>query len=386
MDSVARAAQLAPRLAARAFETVRTRRMLPEIVALLRDAGLFRVLQPARWGGDEASLHRHLDVVEVVASGCGATGWCLGVMHAHAWLMGLFAEAAQRDVYGADPDARIAAVLAPRGTARRAGEDYIVSGFWPFCSGCHHAQWLILGAAVRAESDRSLDEVVLLVPAAEAAIQDDWYVGGLAGTGSNSIILRDVTVPAHRALSMPAVFAGRAPGSPLHRSTLYYSSAAPALALFLCGPALGIARSALRAFIDRLPGRIVSYTFDEKQGDMPVTHLEVAEAATKLDTARLVLHAVADEIEAWAGRREVMPLERRAKSRMDCAYAARLCLESTELLYLASGGAGLAETSTLQLAQRDLHAINMHGLLALKTNLEMYGRALLGHAPNTPVL
>jgi len=119
---------------------------------------------------------------------------------------------------------------------------------------------------------------------------------------------------------------------------------------------------------------------------MPVTHLEVAEAATKLDTARLVLHAVADEIEAWAGRREVMPLERRAKSRMDCAYAARLCLESTELLYLASGGAGLAETSTLQLAQRDLHAINMHGLLALKTNLEMYGRALLGHAPNTPVL
>lgn len=98
MDSVARAAQLAPRLAARAFETVRARRLLPENVALLRDTGLFRVLQPARWGGDEASLHRHLDVVEAVASGCGATGWCLGVMHAHAWLTGLFAEAAQRDV------------------------------------------------------------------------------------------------------------------------------------------------------------------------------------------------------------------------------------------------------------------------------------------------
>lgn len=386
MDSVARAAQLAPQLAARAFETAQARRMLPANVVLLRDAGLFRVLQSARWGGDEATLHQHLDVVEAVASGCGATGWCLGVMHAHAWLMGLFAEPAQREVYGADPDARIAAVLAPRGTARRVGDAYVVSGFWPFCSGCHHAQWLILGAGVRGDSDAVRDEVVLLVPAAEAAIQDDWYAGGLAGTGSNSIVLRDVTVPAHRALSMPAVLAGRAPGSLLHRSTLYYSAAAPALALFLCGPALGIARRALRAFVERLPGRVVSYTFDEKQAEMPVTHLEVAEAATKLDTARLVLHAVAGEIEAWAGRRELMPPERRAKARMDCAYAVRLCLESTELLYLASGGAGLAETSTIQLAARDLHAINMHGLLALKTNLEMYGRTLLGLPPNTPVL
>ncbi len=71
---------------------------------------------------------------------------------------------------------------------------------------------------------------------------------------------------------------------------------------------------------------------------------------------------------------------------MDCAYAVRLCLESTELLYLASGGAGLAETNAIQLAARDLHAVNMHGLLAMKTNLETYGRALLGLPPNTPVL
>jgi len=102
--------------------------------------------------------------------------------------------------------------------------------------------------------------------------------------------------------------------------------------------------------------------------------------------ARLVLQAVASEIELWAGRREVMPPGRRAEARMDCAYAVRPCLEATEILYLASGSAGLAETSALQLAVRDLHAINMHGLLALKTNLETYGRVLLGLPPNTPVL
>lgn len=385
-ESTARAAQLAPQLAARAQDTVQARRMLAENAELLREAGLFRTLQPARWGGDEASLHRHLDIVEAVSSGCGATGWCLGVMHAHSWLMGLFGESAQRDVYGANPDARIAAVLAPRGTARRNGDGYVLSGFWPFCSGCHHAQWLIFGASVADDAGRAVDEAVFLIPSEHAAIQDDWYAGGLAGTGSNSVMVKDVVVPAHRMLSMPGVREGRAPGAGLHRTTLYYSAAVPALALFLCGPALGIARRALETFIQRLPGRTVAYTFQEKQLEMPVTHLEVAEAATKLDTARLVLHAVADEIGSWAERRQVMPVVRRVKARMDCAYAVRLCLESSELLYLASGGAGLAESNPIQLAARDLHAINLHGMLAMKTNLETYGRTLLGLAPNTPTL
>lgn len=385
-ESVARATRLAPRLAERATETVQARKMLPENVSLLQEAGLFRILQPARWGGDEASLHRHLDVVETVASACGATGWCLGVMHAHSWLIGLFEESAQRDVYGPDPDARISAVLAPRGKARRTADGYVLSGFWPFCSGCHHAQWLIFGATVTDDSGRAVDEAVFLLPGEQAAIQDDWYTGGLAGTGSNSVVVKDVVVPAHRVLSMPGVREGRAPGAGLHRTNLYHSAAVPALALFLCGPALGIARRALDAFIQRLPGRVVSYTFGEKQIEMPVTHLEVAEAATKLDAARLVLHAVVDEMETWANRREVMPIERRAKARMDCAYAVRLCMEATDMLYLASGGAGLTESSTIQLATRDLHAINMHGMLAMKTNLETYGRALLGLAPNTSVL
>lgn len=385
-DSVARAAQLAPQLAARAQETVQARRMLAENAALLREAGLFRTLQPARWGGDEASLHQHLDIVEAIAGGCGATGWCLGVMHAHSWLMGLFTESAQRDVYGADPDARIAAVLAPRGKARRTADGYVLSGFWPFCSGCHHAQWLIFGASVADDAEQAVDEAVFLIPSERAAIQDDWYAGGLAGTGSNSVVVKDLVVPAHRALSMTDVRAGQAPGAGLHRTSLYYAAAVPALALFLCGPALGIARRALETFIQRLPGRTVAYTFQEKQIEMPVTHLEVAEAATKLDAARLLLHSVVDEIESWAERRQVMPVERRVKARMDCAYAVRLCLESTELLYLASGGAGLAESSTIQLAARDLHAINMHGMLAMKTNLETYGRTLLGLAPNTPTL
>ena len=61
-------------------------------------------------------------------------------------------------------------------------------------------------------------------------------------------------------------------------------------------------------------------------------------------------------------------------------------MEAVEVLMLASGGAGIAAANPIQRAWRDLHAINMHGLMGLETNLEMYGRIVLGLAPNTPLI
>ena len=124
----------------------------------------------------------------------------------------------------------------------------------------------------------------------------------------------------------------------------------------------------------------------EVQMEMPVTHLQVAEAATRIDTAEALLYRVADEIEEAAGRGAEMEFTKRARTRMDCAWAARQCLEAVEILYLASGGSGIAESSTIGRAWRDLHAVNMHGLLNLETNLEMYGRIILGLKPNTPLI
>lgn len=383
---IAGATQLVPTIAARAGETIQARKLLDSNVELVRAAGLFKSIQPSRCGGYEFSLHAHIDIVEEVARGCGSTGWVVGLYQAHSWLMGLFPQSAQDDVYGPNPDAGLAGVLAPRGKAQETEGGYILSGFWPFCSGCHHSNWLILGEIIVDEDGEPTDSGVMLIPTREAAIQDDWYVGGLAGTGSNSVVVNNVFVPRHRFLSIPNAINGQTPGAHLHATTLYFTSLVPALALFVATPALGMARRALEHFKERLPGRTVSYTFNEQQLDMPTTHMEIAEAATKLDTARTLLHALIDEMELHAGKREVLSFERRAKARMDIAYAVRLCLESAQTLYLASGGSGLAENSPIHQAQKDLHAVNMHGLLCLKTNLEMYGRVLLGLPANSPVI
>ena len=386
VSAIAAARTLAPTLRDRAAETDALRRLPEENVADMRAAGLFRVIQPARCGGWQMDFHAHLDVVEEISAGCGASGWCLGVLQIHSWVAGLLSQQAQDDIYGADQDTLIVAVLNARGEAVRGGNGYRVSGFWPFGSGSEHSQWAILGARVLDEDGEVADEGCFLIPTSEIEIKDDWRVVGLRGTGSCSLVVKNVDVPAHRFISFIDGRAGKTPGGHLHDGTLYKAPLAPSLAIALCGPAVGIAEGAINDFIGYVPGRTNPQLRGAAQIDSPLTHQTVAEAKAQVDAARMLLHRAADDIHEAAENGGEMPVEIRARIRMDSAYAVRLCMEAGEAIFLASGGSGLAESNPVQRAWRDLHAINQHALLQLPTNAEIYGRTILGLDPGSDIL
>ncbi len=193
-------------------------------------------------------------------------------------------------------------------------------------------------------------------------------------------------MPRHRYLSWAAILGGQAPGMDLHEGWLYRSAASPVLMLVLAPAALGAARGALEVFKERLPGRKVAYTNDESQIEMPVTHLQVAEAATKIEVARLLLHHCSDLIQESAECGQELDPETRGRLHMNCSYAVRQCLEAVEGLFLACGGSGIAESNPIQRAARDIHAMSLHGAYNLQTNLESYGRVLVGLAPKTPMI
>jgi 3-hydroxy-9,10-secoandrosta-1,3,5(10)-triene-9,17-dione monooxygenase len=385
-ELVTRATALIPQLRERVGEAEKLRKMPPGNVEAVRRAGLFRVLQARRYGGHQQSLRTHIDTIATIGQGCGSTAWCMGVIQAHSWLMAHFPQAAQEETFGANPDALISAVISPRGQAKPAKGGYVLNGVWPFGSGSQYADWLFLGAAILDGKGEVVDEADLLVPAVDVTIKDDWNVTGLRGTGSCTIVAKDLFVPEHRYVSLRGLIGGKTPGTALHDGTLYKSAGVPVLALALTPCALGIARAALEAFKQRLPGREVAYTEREVQIDMPITHVQAANAATRIDVAEALLYRCADEIAVAAERGEMMEFTKRARVRADCAWAVRQCLEAVEILYLASGGSGIADSSPLGRAWRDLHAVNMHGLLNLETNMELYGRVVLGLKPNTPLI
>jgi len=97
-ELIQRARDLTPALVARAEKTAEERRISDETIADFQKAGLFRMLQPARWGGLEVDPKVFFEVQMTVAAACPSSAWVLGIVGVHSWQMALFPLQAQTEV------------------------------------------------------------------------------------------------------------------------------------------------------------------------------------------------------------------------------------------------------------------------------------------------
>ncbi|MGI5472985.1 acyl-CoA dehydrogenase family protein [Streptomyces sp. CA-132043] len=372
------AAALVPLLRENAARTEADRMVTEENIAALSEAGLFRLTVPRRFGGHEADFRTFLEVTAELARGCGSTAWVTTLINVCNWMVGLYPERAQRDVWGENPDARVCGVLAPSATSRAVDGGLVVSGRWGFASGSLHSQWASLGIPVVDGSGRQIDQGAALIPLDELTIEDTWYVAGMRGTGSNTLVAQDVFVPAHRILSVTRSVQGGYPTE--HKDeALYRSALVPVLALVLAGPQVGLAQAGLDVVTASLAkGRGISYTFYERASEAPSTQIQLAEAAQLVDTARLHLMRAADDIDSWAARGAYMPFETRARVRMDTGYVARRSREALDLLLSIQGAGSFAEANPLQRIWCDQETGSRHAVINPAIAGELYGRALLG--------
>src|SRR5258707_14129832 len=132
---VARAADLVPLLRTNATSTEDERRVPEENIAAIERAGLFRLTQPKRFGGFEADFRTKLEVISELARGCGSTAWVTSLMTGGAWFIGVWNDDAQADVWGRDPNAPIAGVTTPTGTAEAGCGGDRAPGRLADCSG-----------------------------------------------------------------------------------------------------------------------------------------------------------------------------------------------------------------------------------------------------------
>jgi 3-hydroxy-9,10-secoandrosta-1,3,5(10)-triene-9,17-dione monooxygenase len=385
-EAAERARELIPELRERAAQTALDRRLPMANIDALRRSGALKTIQAKRNGGYALGIRSHLDVMSALGRGCGSTAWVAGVVQAHSWLTSHFPGQGQDDIYGSNPDAIVSAVIGPRGKATRTADGYRLEGVWPFGSGSERADWLLLGGIVFDEDGNELDQGDFMVPASDVTLKDDWYVSGLAGTGSCTMVVSGVDVPAHRFLSLPGLIMGNSPGAGLHADDWVQRCApVPVLTIALCGGAIGIARQALADFPSVIKGKVIAYTADPQEPH-PFTHIRLGDAASRIREGELLLYSVADELDATAQAGEEVPFLRRAEMRNDCATAVRRLLEGVEILFRESGATGVRTSSPINRALADIQTINNHGLMKLETNQEMFGRLLLGLEPNTPLI
>jgi 3-hydroxy-9,10-secoandrosta-1,3,5(10)-triene-9,17-dione monooxygenase len=378
---IARARDIRPLLERNAAQTDSLRRLPDEVVAALRDRGLCRLMIPKRFGGYQTSIRTYIEVMEEIGRGCGSTAWVASLVNVCEWLAGLFPERAQQDIWGADAHAWIAGSLAPNGVAVPVDGGWRVSGRWPWASGSLHAQWVACGIHMENERGEMTNLGLSLMPIGDVTVEDTWFMVGMKGTGSNTIIARDTFVPEHRFLPYPPAFQGQYRTEHVDEP-VYRVALVPVTVLILAGSQLGAARAALEYVIAKGKTRGITHTTFQRQADSSGFQILVADAAMKIDTACLHAYRAADDLDRAADAGRHPDLTERARVRMDTALAAKYAREAVELLVQAHGTSSLADHNPLQRLWRDVHVASHHAITEWQVNLEVYGRALLGVEPN----
>jgi len=376
-ELVATAAGLVPLLRRNAQKTEDDRRVAEENITAIADAGLFKIMQPRRFGGWEVDFRTKLEVIRELGRGCGSTAWTTSLLTGGIWFVGMFNEQMQKDVWGENPDARVAGVLGPLGAVESVDGGYRLSGRWPYCSGSLHAHWVFLGVPILGEDGQPVDQGVVLVPTAEVTIEDTWRVTGMRGTGSNAVVAQDVFVPGHRFLSLSTLLAGDH-DSPYKDEALYRVPFVTAAMTDLIGPQLGLAQAALDLVMEKAGNRGIAYTEYRTQAEAPTVQLAVAKAASLIDTAELLAYRAAAEIDE-AGRRKQLPgYLARARTRMNIAQAVTSAREAIRELVSVHGSSSFGEANPLQRIWRDSEVASRHAVCNPAISAQIYGRALLG--------
>ncbi len=216
-EAIERARSLIPLLRDNARATEARGDLMPEVERALHDTGLFRICQPKRWGGMELDFMAMCDVPFELARGCASTSWTYGNYAIHHWMLAMWDERAQEEVWGENPDARIASGIAfPQGRAEKVDGGYRVSGTWNFSSGSPLSDWNMLAALLR-EGDKVVGYRMCLLHRSEYELLDDWQVLGMRGTGRSRCAPRTSSCPSIAHSTPRCAAAGRT--SPARRST-----------------------------------------------------------------------------------------------------------------------------------------------------------------------
>ncbi|MBK19072.1 MAG: monooxygenase [Rhodospirillaceae bacterium] len=382
---IARASELVSELRIRQQETEEAGKVLPEAVESLKNAGLFRVVQPKKFGGLEFSIDDFIRTAIKVASGCGSTGWVYSTGAQHQWQIGLFAPDAQEEVWGDDPLALAASSYAPTGVAQAEGDGYRLTGKWSFCSGVEICQWMLLGVRIASSGDAEPTQVgFALIPKSDYEIKKNWDVLGLIGTGSHDLVIEDAFLPAHRILTHEQAQSGEPPGAEINTSGLYRIPFFAAISYCLCAAILGMARGALEDYLEGMRDRVIrgdALGVSKSVADFQSIQLRIAEASTSINAAEALVLQDTKEIMDIVNSGQELTHAQRIRNKGNISFAVKLSVNAVNLLFESVGGQGLHSENRLQRAWRDIHAASKHISMNWDSVATVYGRSQLGLPP-----
>jgi 3-hydroxy-9,10-secoandrosta-1,3,5(10)-triene-9,17-dione monooxygenase len=300
-------------------------------------------------------------------------------------MLGMFPPRAQDEIWGKSPDALIASSFVfPAAKARKVKDGYVISGRWPFSSGVDPSEWNMLAGLAWLDENAPPEQRVFLLHRSQYRIIDNWYAGGLRGTGSKDVEASEQFVPEHMSLAVADTKGGPTPGSVLNPGPLFKI---PVFALFpymLSGVALGIAEGMIDEFssIGTKTGKMTGARIAEIQS----TQIRFSEATAYARASRAA--QLGNCAEAWTliSNGKIPDAKTKARYRLEGAYAVEWAVRAVDVMFGLSGAAGLYESGHAARAFRDAHAVKQHFSFNTDIAGTTHGRVALGLPSDNPTL
>lgn len=352
-----RARAILPGLIERREKCTQMRQLCAETHRELQEAKLFQLFQPKRYGGYEADPIDFCQIQSDLSAACPSTGWTWGVVAAHAWQLSLFPQQAQEEVWGESEQALIASSYAPGGKrVETVDGGYRVSGKWNFCSGIDHAQWCFLGGIV---TGKRPEYRTFLVNKNDCVVEDHWYVSGLQGTGSKTVVADKVFVPEHRTHRMKDAFLRRSPGNLVNTAPLYKLPFGQVFIRSISTPVLGMATGALDAYLELMKSKVSSVSGMPAEDDPRVLET-LARGKSEVELLNLKMRANFEEMWQYVRAERDIPLERRVQFRYESADTVRRCCELIDAMVASAGATAIFKSNSLGLFHADALAARAH--------------------------
>ncbi|MFF3374045.1 acyl-CoA dehydrogenase family protein [Streptomyces sp. NPDC002680] len=321
-----------------------------DVIAVFKDAGLYRASVPRRFGGDALPPAEFLRLIERISVVDGSAGWVASFGCSGVYLAGLPLDT-QAELYADGPDVAFAGGLFPVQPAERVEGGYRLSGRWRFASGCMGAD--VLGVGIKAGADRAGRPLTAVLRPERVRIAENWDVIGLRGTGSHDLVVEGAVVPEEWTFVRG--------GAATVDEPLYRYPTVPYAAQVLAVVSLGVARAALDHVIAQ--GGRSGWTGAPKPAERATYRIAVGQAEAQLRSVRAFFYEATEE--AWATVRAGDPAtaDRASMLRLASAHLAKTSFEVVRTAYQLGGIDAVADDSPLQRYLRDASVVPQHAFL-----------------------
>lgn len=245
-----------------------------ELIAVLRDSGELRVLQPAAYGGRSGTVEQFLAVVGGLAGHDGAAGWVAAATGAAAHEIGGAQAELAASVWGPERGALVSGCYQGRGALTGSGAVRRLSGRWQSVIAARYADWLLLPA-----DDAGCR---VLVPRSAAQVTPISGPAVVQRAGLGDVSVTDLVVERHHILQ---------PDSGAGISARILLSAGAAVAV------VGSADGAWRNHVEQVKERLASSYGGEEIADHAASTIQVARTASDIDAAGLQIIGSVRDVE-----------------------------------------------------------------------------------------